>query len=145
MEHQEQSDVIRILITGSRNFDDFNMMQYALEDVLDCFPDAFPEDFIVVHGNARGADKISGYIARQLGMHVEVHNAQWNTYGKRAGIIRNTQMVNSGADICLAFPIGASKGTRHCMSLVEQANIPLINITEASADEIDEFFSTYQA
>lgn len=54
-------------------------------------------------------------------------------------------MVNSGADICLAFPIGTSKGTRHCMSLVEQANIPLINITEESADAIDEFFSTYQA
>ena len=143
MKHQKDTDKIRILITGSRNFDDFNMMRSALEDVLDCYPEYSPKDFIVVHGNARGADKISGYIAQQLGMQVEVHNAQWNVHGKRAGIIRNIQMVNNGADICLAFPLGSSRGTRHCMELSQQENIPTINITESSIEDIDSFFDSF--
>jgi hypothetical protein len=36
-------------------------------------------------------------------------------------------MVSLGADVCLAFPLGASPGTRGCMNIAERAGIHVIN------------------
>jgi hypothetical protein len=39
-------------------------------------------------------------------------------------------MVAAGADLCLAFPIGASPGTRSCMRLAAAAGIPVIDLSD---------------
>jgi hypothetical protein len=35
-------------------------------------------------------------------------------------------MVSLGATLCIAFPLGASEGTRGCMRLAEAAGIPVL-------------------
>lgn len=65
----------------------------------------------MISGHARGADTIAESVAEELGWQVEVFPAEWSKYGKQAGGMRNQQMVDHGADICLAFPLGTSVGT----------------------------------
>lgn len=87
--------------------------------------DAGCHPIVLVHGGARGADSLAHTLWLQAGLPVEVHHADWAAHGKRAGILRNLHMVELGAELCLAFPVGESRGTRHCMSAAEKAGIPV--------------------
>lgn len=118
----------RVLVTGSRNYDDKS-------NLFDALADQYEPGMIVVHGGARGADTIACEWVKKmqsLGYQVtaEVHQADWYEYGKAAGLVRNQQMVDAGADVCLAFPLGESRGTRHCMKAAKKAGIPVINFAE---------------
>lgn len=117
---------MRILITGSRDWADRDVIRRAL---IRAGQDAHvhPQGVTVVHGGARGADQIAGELAGEFGCMVEVHRADWDRYGKAAGHRRNAEMVALGADVCLAFPLGESRGTRGCMALAEKAGIPVVS------------------
>lgn len=43
-----------------------------------------------------------------------------------AGPRRNQHMVSLGADLCLAYPFGVSKGTRGCAKMAAEADIPTL-------------------
>lgn len=124
----------RILVTGSRNFGaqpgDAALMQHALIQFQQMLLNQGAREITLVHGAARGADQLAGEIGRTLGMHIEPHPANWNAYGKRAGYLRNQAMVDAGADVVLAFPVGRSRGTRMCMRLAFEAGLTVYNITE---------------
>jgi len=66
-------------------------------------------------------------VAGAFGLEVEVHHADWATDGRSAGPRRNARMVAMGADLCLAFPLIDSVGTRHTMHLASKAGIPVFN------------------
>lgn len=121
------SDDYRILITGSRHWDDEQAITDALLDV------ARDQDrqLTVVHGGASGADNIAGVVAEELGMNVEVHPANWDKHGKAAGPIRNQHMVDLGADVCLAFPLPGGRGTKHCIMAASRAGIPVRVVRES--------------
>jgi hypothetical protein len=57
---------------------------------------------------------------------VERHAADWDRFGKAGGFIRNEEMVNLGADKCLSFNKGKSRGTAHTTLLARQAGIDTI-------------------
>ena len=113
----------RILISGSRDLtpsgDDF---ENALT-ILKQEPYGF-EEFIVVHGGARGVDREGGDWALTSGYEEEVHYADWDKHSKAAGHIRNAEMVNSGIDLAIVFWDGESKGTTGTMKLLRQKKIP---------------------
>lgn len=114
----------RILITGSRDWTDRALIRSVLLR-LTHLPDP-----VLVHGGARGADTIAAQEFVELfgeRGRVEVHEADWFKYGQAAGPMRNAAMVKAGLDICLAFPLGESRGTRGCMALAEKAGIPVLN------------------
>lgn len=119
----------RLLVTGSRQWKDPDLIRWSLLAVLrkwGCRPD----QIVVVQGMARGADRIARSTAIQLGMRVEDHpvpQAEWDRYGNSAGHRRNARMVAAGARGCIAFPLGESKGTRGCMAMCEDAKIRVWN------------------
>lgn len=79
----------------------------------------------LVHGGCpKGADQIAEEVAFELGWNVEKRPAQWDALGKSAGFVRNKQMVEAGAHVCLAFIDNESKGATHCASLARVAGIP---------------------
>ncbi len=125
---------MRVLVTGSRSFADYPAMATALDDLFFGLEALLaPEtEFVVVHGGAAGADSLAGEWVRrmrELGydmVRAEVHRADWAKYGKIAGHIRNQEMVDSTADICLAFPRGVSRGTRDCITRAENSMIPVV-------------------
>lgn len=116
----------RVLVTGSRFWSDRQAVFRALDDQLKQADGLLT----VVHGAAAGADTFAGCWAAIRGhetnrVAVEPHPAEWHIYGKSAGPMRNQEMVDLGADVCLAFPKGDSRGTRHCMTAAAHAGIPV--------------------
>lgn len=116
----------RILITGSRDWRKPEVIQEAIVSwVRENCPE--PEEVIIVHGDAtRGADRQARDIARAADwLTEEPHPADWS-WGKGAGMYRNTEMVQLGADVCLAFSRNSSPGTRHCAGEAAKAGIPVV-------------------
>ena len=121
----------RILVTGSRNWTDVRTVYRALTDHS---AEAIRQGrrVLVIAGDARGADALAAVWAVSHAVGGESHPADWEKHGKAAGPIRNQEMVDLGADICLAFPLGESRGTRDCMRRAEEAGIPVYNFGDVS-------------
>ncbi len=115
------------IICGSRHWGDYN----ALADQIDAV--GIPD--IVIHGGAPGADTLAAQYALELDCNVICIPAQWKEYGRNAGPIRNNEMLkvlraigNCGYYIAvLAFPLGASHGTRNMMRLAEEHGVKVIS------------------
>jgi hypothetical protein len=114
---------VRILVTGSRDWDDDVPVRAALTEAIG----GQPGPHVVVHGACpTGGDAIADRVAADLGLTVERHPAQWARYGKSAGYRRNAAMVALGADVCLAFIRDGSPGASMTARLAdEEARIPV--------------------
>lgn len=125
----------RILVTGSRDWEDIPALRRVLNQALAEVP-SWSQPVIIVHGACpRGADAHADQWAREAAdsplytVTAERHPANWQLEGKRAGFIRNARMVNLGADLCLAFIRNGSRGASHTAALAEQAGIPVRRFT----------------
>lgn len=126
------SNPIRVLVTGSRDWDDNDALIETFRDWY--IANAGPENPILVSGACpRGADAYAEELWRRQGWPVEQHPADWNTHGKAAGFIRNQEMVDSGVDICFAFIKDNSKGASHTKRLADRAGVPVILVERTSA------------
>src|SRR5690606_30354012 len=67
-------------------------------------------------------------LARELGWHVVAYPADWRRHGRAAGPIRNQEMADAGADLCIAFPGG--RGTADMVRRARAAGIPVRSVPE---------------
>ena len=113
----------RILVTGSRDWTDRDTIVGALADA---WRDLGGEP-VLVQGECHlgGADLIAKQVWQTWGLPVESHPAEMGPDGHVLGPKRNAHMVSLGADLCLAFPLPSSRGTRNCMRLAREAGIPV--------------------
>lgn len=124
----------RVLVTGSRDWEDPVIVHNALwevwtQEVLRCYG----WNLIVVHGACpSGADKAADDWAKRMqrvyqSVHPDPHPAKWKEHGKKAGFIRNAEMVDRGADQCLAFyqPGAKNNGTHDTAMRAKAWGIPL--------------------
>lgn len=127
-----------VLVTGSKNWTDQSLVEYELMKVDDFFAngDAFADITLITGACPTGADRMAIIFAEFIGWKIDRHPAKWlDDFGKvdkRAGYIRNAEMVNLGADICLAFVRNNSKGATHTLSLAIKAGIPTTVFRENS-------------
>lgn len=126
--------MIRVLVTGDRNF---NCPDLARE-ILDKVVDKHGRDLVLVHGCGNGVDASFAQAARDIGLTVEAHFADWRDGGLSAGPKRNQEMVDAGANFCLAVhhAIAWSKGTRDCVSRCIKAKIPVFLFSEKNTSYI---------
>lgn len=98
----------------------------------------------IVHGGCpTGLDWIAKEFCLNSWIADEEHKADWEricdgrcthkpryknnkSYCPYAGWLRNQHMVDLGADVCLAFPLDISVGTRDCINRAKRASIPVI-------------------
>lgn len=88
---------LRVLVCGGRDFKDRDKLYAALDDLTVA---------LVIHGGARGADTLAGEWAAARGVAVQVFPADWAKHRKRAGVLRNIEMLATKPDLVVAFPGG---------------------------------------
>lgn len=117
-------DPIRILVCGSRTWRDYSTIESKLRGL--------PRGSTVIHGDARGADRMARDAARKLGLIEEPYPADWSGLGRRAGPIRNQLMLDEGRpQFVIAFRArGTSRGTDDTIARARAAGIPVTIIHE---------------
>ena len=121
----------RVLVTGSRSLTDPAPVVRALTAEL-LHAQSLGLPMVVVEGQCPhgGADRFAesfyrGRAAAWFNIWHDPFPANWEALGKIAGPYRNSLMVAAGADVCLAFPTGESRGTWDCVRKAEDAGIPV--------------------
>jgi hypothetical protein len=118
----------RYLICGGRDFADQALLDKALAALI-----LHPEDAVIVHGDARGADRMGAKWGHDHGAEVEPYPADWERFRSAAGPLRNQAMLDVGKpDVVLAFPGG--KGTADMVTRARNRSVVTIVITGEGGD-----------
>lgn len=132
-----RSKPLRIAVTGGRDYDNWDMVVHALRQM--------PDDAILVHGAASGADRLCAEWWDMQDRKAESHPADWTAecqatcqlghrrtrpdgsdYCPAEGHYRNQRMVDSGLDLLIAFPGG--RGTADMVRRCEAAGVEIIRM-----------------
>lgn len=100
----------RVVIAGGRTFQDYDLLSARCKDILADKMGTF--EVTILSGGAKGADQLGERFAKEHNLDIEYHKADWKSFGKRAGLIRNAEMAEN-ADALIAFWDGASSGTKN--------------------------------
>lgn len=125
---------MRLLVCGDRNWTD---REYLYES-LDAVHSSYGVE-VVIEGEARGADILGRFWAKDRGIPVQPYPADWDQYKKAAGPIRNREMLNDGKpDAVIAFhpDILNSKGTRDMVNVARKAGVP-VRVLPSEQDWLD--------
>ena len=109
----------KVAIVGSRSFTPLSKVREYISQL--------PLDTIIVSGGAEGVDRQAVGWARVLQMETLVFKPDWDKYGKSAGILRNTQIVDA-CDRLVAFWDGESKGTKDSIDKARKAGKQVVII-----------------
>ena len=112
----------RFFITGSRDL-------FIKDEIKMVLAELYAKGFnrkkmIMVVGDAKGVDATATKLWLDAGLRVEVFNAQWDEYGKKAGMLRNIDMIKSGVDFGYGFCKNNSKGTTGMLNLASEFGVP---------------------
>lgn len=106
-----------LAIVGSREFPDLDRVRRLSGDL--------PPNATIVSGGARGVDRLAAAAARRRGLRVIEYLAQWDRFGRRAGFLRNQQIVDR-CDRMVAFWDGKSTGTHDAITRARAHHLPLV-------------------
>lgn len=111
---------MRVLVCGGREFDDWDKLSWALEPFCS-------EHTTIIQGGAKGADFLARVWSKFHKVPCVEYPADWKTYGKAAGSIRNQQMLEEGKpDLVIAF-VGGS-GTADMVARAEKVGLKVIKV-----------------
>ena len=117
---------MKIVIAGSRSFHDYQLLCQTLAPERHRITQ-------VITGGARGADALGKRWAWSKQVPWKGFKADWERFGKSAGVRRNYQMAQAG-DVLIAFWDGQSPGTRHMITCMQQLGKLVVVIrTDATA------------
>lgn len=123
---------LKVIVSGGRDFSDVDFVF----EYLDKFYEEKNGNIELILGGASGVDSFAEQWAKERGVLYDVFHANWRVYGKKAGPIRNEQMLNENPDLVIIFPGG--KGTKNMKDIATRKNVPVLH---ASIDSfVDDFF-----
>ena len=118
---------LRIIVAGSREFKNYDLLRDTLMDYLDFMDDKDvvdnPSQVKFISGTAKGADTLGEQFAYTYEYEVIRFPAAWDIYGKSAGYRRNTEMAKYASEaygVLIAFWDGQSRGTKHMIDLAKR-------------------------
>lgn len=116
---------MKLIIAGSRDY------HPSLEEINTAIAEMAITPTEVVCGEARGADTAGRKWAEAKGLRVESFPANWNQYGRAAGMRRNVDMAKYG-DALLVFIKNNSPGSINmvnCMSRYPSKKCHIVFVT----------------
>lgn len=109
---------MRVLVCGGREFSNKEL----IFKTLDAVKRKYPEELLIIHGAASGADLFAEAWAKDRQVPYLGIPAEWLKYGRKAGPIRNKYMAdNCNLDACVAFAGG--NGTKDMLERVRKLGI----------------------
>lgn len=121
---------MRVLVCGGRDYDDAPYLCARLDD----FHERVARITTLIHGEARGADRLAKAWAKARGINVQGFPADWTRDGKSAGPIRNQRMIVEGVpEAVIAFPGGA--GTADMLRRARRAGLRVVEVPARSPYE----------
>ncbi len=113
---------MKLLVCGGRDFCQAPNLYIKLHEINRESPIS-----AIIHGAARGADKMAGHWAERNGIHEIACPADWAAHGRAAGPIRNQMMVDEHQpDMVLACHGG--RGTLDMVRRAERAGVPVVRL-----------------
>ena len=109
---------MKLAIVGSRSITD---KQFVF-DTLDYYTKNVQEEIIVISGGAKGIDSLGALWAESRGYSTEIYLPDWDLHGKKAGFLRNSQIVEAATHL-IAITTG-SNGTADSIKKAQQRGIP---------------------
>lgn len=109
---------MKLAIIGSRGFNDYDFLKKSVSDFLS------RNSLVCTHivsGGAKGADTLASQYAMEHQLEMIVFKPDWKQFGKRAGFIRNTEIIEK-ADVVIAFWDGISSGTKDAIMKAIELN-----------------------
>ena len=110
---------MKVIIAGSRDFNDYSLLKSTLDYMSDIY-----DDIEIVSGGARGADSLGEKWARENDIKIHQFIPDWDGLGKSAGYRRNEDMAKFG-DAAVCFWNGQSRGTEHMINLAKKYNLKI--------------------
>lgn len=106
---------MKTIIAGSRSILEYQKILQAV---------AQSQFFIseVISGGAYGVDQLGEKYAKEYQLPLKRFLPDWNQFGKRAGILRNTQMGDY-AEALIALWDGQSRGTKHMIEYAKKKGL----------------------
>ena len=121
-----------VLVCGGRTFNDRELLFGALDDLHRKM--RLTE---IIHGDTGGADALAGRWARGRGIYERVFKADWEKYGKSAGVIRNDRMLQNGRPaLVVAFP--GDRATADLVARTRKAGVPLMEVPPRAGHTAEE-------
>jgi len=112
----------RIVVAGSRNYENYDE---AKEYIRSCLSQQDDGDVLIfVSGGCKGADMLGERYAKEFGYPIERYPAQWEQFGKAAGVKRNKKMAEI-SDFVICFWDGESRGTKSLIVCAEKLGKPV--------------------
>lgn len=109
---------IKLLIAGTRTFNDYHLLQNILSKVKS-------EIIEIVSGTARGADTLGERYAMEHNIPIKRFYPDWDSFGKRAVMLRNREMAKY-TDKAIVFWDGESRGTKNMIDEMKKLNKEVI-------------------
>lgn len=110
-------EYFKVIVAGGRTMNNYDLLSIKLDVLL-----SKQSNIQIVSGTANGADKLGERYAREHRYSLKQFPADWDTYGKHAGYLRNTQMAEY-ADALVTFWDGESKGTKNMIEIAESKGL----------------------
>jgi len=129
----KEKTTINIGVVGSRGFDQEEMLNYQLSKISS---DYKKEELVIVSGGAKGADKLGEEWAMSNDIKTNIFIPDWDKYGKRAGFIRNADIV-SNSDLVISFWDGKSNGTKNSQDTTIKQGKELIQLIYSEPNNIE--------
>ena len=121
----EKKEIFALLIAGSRDYTNYGEFTRITDHLLSQVREKY--QILIIEGEARGTDTLAKNYALDKGYKFAAFRADWDHYGKSAGLWRNELMVSELSlyphRAALFFWDGKSRGTKHCIGEVVKAGI----------------------
>ena len=105
-----------VAVVGCRDFTDYWYLKYKLDFIFQTH-----NTNKILSGGAQGTDSLACTYAQEHGYEFVEYPADWQQYGKKAGPIRNEQLVGD-SDFVVAFWDGKSRGTKNSIDIAKRLN-----------------------
>lgn len=112
---------MKLAIVGARKFTDYELFKEKVDQFLEEWGELIE---CIVSGGATGTDTMAEKYAKEHGYKTIIHYPQWDKYGRAAGPMRNTLIVEDATHV-IAFPAVGGHGTQDTMKKTKKTNKPM--------------------